>query len=330
MIYKSLQMHDIAERCRNIAHKDKDVPVLLLGESGVGKTMLADYIHYQTPQRCSEPFVEPVLSRDDNLLDSELFGYVKGAFTGADTNRIGAFALAKGGTVFMDEIGDLSPHGQFKLLKTVDERWYSPMGSCERINTDTRIIAATNKSLTDLQAGTYFRNDLYHRLSGETIVIPPLRKRPEDIVPLAEYFINGWNEQHHTSYVLGNDDKALLVGYSFPGNVRELNNIVCHTARSSETDFNTDELNRTLSQRKTVIVPKSVFERTFSSQSKFLSLKEAQQEMERDRIKKALIITNYNYSHASKLLGIDRVTLRKKINIYKLSNPRDDLLSRSG
>ena len=175
MIYKSPQMHDIVGRCSRIAQRDKDVSFLLLGETGVGKNVLARHIHEQTPSRCNYPFVEPALSREDNLLDSELFGYVKGAFTGAmASGHDGAFTLAKGGTVFMDEIGNLSYQGQFKLLKTIDEGWFSPVGSCQHIDIDTRIIAATNKPEADLQAGTFFRNDLYWRINGETVVVPQI------------------------------------------------------------------------------------------------------------------------------------------------------------
>lgn len=323
-------MCNIAERCRNIAHKDKDVSFLLLGETGVGKNVLARFIHEETPNRCSHLFVEPSLSRDDNLFDSELFGHKKGAFTGAYTNRIGAFTRANDGTIFLDEIGDVSPQGQLKLLKVVDERRYLPLGAADYLATNARIIATTNKSLTDLQAGTYFRSDLYYRLSAETVVIPPLRERVEDIVPLAEHFMNGWNVQHHTSYVLDNDDKALLVNYSFPGNVRELNNIVCHTARLSEVDFNTNVLATSLSQPTVVIASEVISAPTSDLRTIPLSLNEVCQKAEREHIKKIWIITNCNISHAAKLLKISRSTLREKIRLYGLDRPPDNLLSRTG
>jgi two-component system response regulator HydG len=325
MIYKSQQMHDIVGRCSRIAQTDKDVSFLLLGETGAGKNVLARYIHDQTPLRCNKPFVEPALSREDNLLDSELFGYVKGAFTGAmASGHDGAFATANGGTVFMDEIGNLSYQGQSKLLKVMDEGWFSKVGSCERINTDVRIIAATNKAEVDLQAGTFFRNDLYWRISGETVVVPPLRERIEDIVPLAEHFLNRWNLSYKTSYVLDEGDKSILMQYSYPGNVRELQGIVLHTARlSEEMVFNTEVLEETLSQRQVLVVPKAVFEQSPVKQMESLLLRKVTRQAEQECIKKALIITKNNLTEAAKILGISRTTLRGKVSSYGLDRPPD-------
>lgn len=332
MIYQSPQMHDIATRVRHTAQRDKDVPILILGETGVGKNMLADYIHYQTPQRCSEPFVEVALSCEDSLLDNELFGYVPNAFTGAAAiGHDGSFKLAKGGTVFLDEIGDISKPAQFKLLKVIDEGKYWPVGASNYSTADVRIIAATNKPTEYLTDATHFRSDLYYRISAETVVIPPLRERIEDVVPLAEHFMNRWNVEHYTSYVLAEYDKALLVGYSFPGNVRELKDVVCHTARFSETDFNTAVLARELSQRRqTITVPKAVFARASNQQEECLLLEKVQQATEFNCIKKALIITNNHHTNAATLLGITRTTLRSKIRLYGLDRPPDNSLPKIG
>lgn len=325
MIYKSPQMYDIAGRCSRIAHKDKDVSFLLLGETGVGKNVLARYIHDQTPLRCNEPFVEPTLSREDNLLDSELFGYAPGAFTGAAIKgHDGAFATAKGGTIFMDEIGNLSYQGQSKLLKVLDGGWFSPVGSCQHINIDSRIIFATNKLEADLQAETFFRNDLYWRINGESVIIPPLRERIEDIVPLAEHFLFRCNQTYQTSYVLDDGDRSLLMQYSYPGNVRELEHIVWHTARlSDKTVFDTEVLVETLAQHQVIIVPKAAFEQSQVKQRESLVLKKATQQLEQEFIKKALIVTRGNQTAAAEKLGISRTNLRSKISSYGLERPPD-------
>jgi transcriptional regulator with GAF, ATPase, and Fis domain len=324
MIYKSSQMHDIAEQCSRIAQKDKDVSFLLLGETGVGKNVLAHHIHEQTPSRCNYSFVEPALSREYNLLDSELFGYVKGAFTGAVVGHDGAFAAAKGGTIFMDEIGNLSYQGQSKLLKVLDGGWYSPVGSCQHIDIDSRMVFATNKPVEYLTDITHFHTDLYYRISGETVTIPPLRERIEDVVPLAEHFLNRWNYSYKTSYVLDDGDKSLLMHYSYPGNVRELQGIVLHTARlSEEMVFNTEVLEETLSQRQVLIVPKAVFERSPVAQLDSLVLEKVCRQAERECIKKVLIITNSNLTEAAEILGISRTTLRSKIRLYGLDRPPD-------
>jgi transcriptional regulator with PAS, ATPase and Fis domain len=330
MIYQSPQMYNIAERCRSIAQKDKDVSFLLLGESGAGKNVLAHYIHDETPTRCDYSFVEASLSREDSLLDSELFGYVKGAFTGAVLGHDGAFTRANGGTVFLDEIDNLSLLGQSKILKVTDEWKYLPVGGNDYLKADVRIITATNKPVEYLMDKTYFRTDLYYRIGAVNVVIPPLRERVEDMVPLAESYINGWNEQHHTSYVLGEYDKSLLVDYPFPGNVRELNSVVRYAALLSETDFNTNALAERLSQPMIAKMPESVSKPAPDLHVVSLSLSGLCQRAESIYIKKVLRDTKYNISRASEVLKISRPTLRKKIKLYGLDRPPDKSFSSGG
>jgi transcriptional regulator with PAS, ATPase and Fis domain len=318
MVYQSQQMHNIVERCRRIAHKDKDVSIIILGDTGVGKNVLAHYIHEQTPERCNHRFIEACLARDDNLLDSMLFGNKKGAYTGAYENHDGAFALAKGGTIFLDEIANLSVQGQFKLLKVVDERKYLPVGGKDYVETDVRIIAATNKPIEYLTEGTHFRVDLYSRLCAEVITIPPLRERVEDIVPIAEHFVDEWNKQHHTSYVLGEGDKSVLLQYSFPYNVRELKHVVEATARWSDKVFDTGYMEGLLIPKEHIAIamPNSV--NSVGLQAEFIPLKKMCQKAESEYIKKALIATDYNILRAAKLLGMNRGTLAKKVKAYHL------------
>lgn len=331
MIYRSPKMIDITGRCRSTAHKDKDVLFLIGGETGVGKNVLARFIHDETPARCQYPFIEASLSRDDNLLDSELYGYKPGAFTGAAViGHDGAFTRAKGGTVFLNEIGDLSPQGQFKLLKVLDDGQYLPVGGNDYLTANVRIIAATNKPLDDLRAGTFFRQDLYYRFGAETVIIPPLRERPEDIVPLAEYFMGWCNQKYHTSYVLGEDDKSLLLQYPFPGNIRELKNAIQGAVLWSDAEFNTVRLMELLPAGGVETTPKLVYEPNPALQCKILSLAEVCRETERKHIRGILIATNYNISRAAQRLGISRLTLRRKMELYGLDRPPDNPLTRTG
>lgn len=201
--------------------------VLLRGESGTGKELFARAIHRLSP-RSDKPFVAVNCSAlPDNLLESELFGYKAGAFTDAKKDKPGRFAVANGGVIFLDEIGDTSLSMQVKLLRVIQEKEYEPLGGVQSRKADVRIIAATNRNLEKMMEVETFRRDLYYRLNIITITIPPLRKRKEDIPLLADYFINKLNKQQRKQ-IRGIDDDAMarLMNGAYPGNVRELENTI--------------------------------------------------------------------------------------------------------
>ena len=202
-----------------------DIPVLVLGESGTGKELLARAIHYASP-RLTGPFVvENCAAIPDTLLESELFGHKRGAFTGAHEDRIGLFQQADGGTLFLDEIGDTSPAFQVKLLRVLQEGEVRPVGAVRPLPVDVRIIAATHRHLEQRVRDGLFREDLYYRLSGVTLTVPPLRERSVDIVPIArQTALDVATELGHPGARLPDDTLACLLAYPWPGNIRELRN----------------------------------------------------------------------------------------------------------
>jgi DNA-binding NtrC family response regulator len=213
-----------------------DDPVLMLGETGTGKTMTARRIH-EAGSRAAGPFVEVNCSAiPESMAESELFGHVRGAFTGAASTRAGKFRAAQGGTMFLDEVGDLSLDVQAKLLKAIEDKLVTPVGSDEPLEADARLIAATNHDLPALIKEGRFRRDLYERLKVVVIRLPPLRERREDIRPLALRFMAGWNEQYDEHRYLTKDAMILLESYPWPGNVRELKNALRSAACSSASE----------------------------------------------------------------------------------------------
>jgi DNA-binding NtrC family response regulator len=211
---------------RAISAARYDEPVLMLGETGTGKTMIARRIH-EAGSRRAGPFIEVNCSAiPENLAESELFGHVRGAFTGADKARSGKFRAAQGGTLFLDEVGDLSLDVQAKLLKALEDRIVAPVGSDAMESVDARLIAATNRDLPALIKEGKFRRDLYERLKVVVIRLPPLRERREDIRPLAGRFMDEWNARYCEHRYLTEEALLLLESWSWPGNVRELNNSI--------------------------------------------------------------------------------------------------------
>ena len=204
-------------------------PVLIRGESGTGKELVAKAIHYNGPRK-DEKFVTINLAAiPDNLIESELFGHEKGAFTGASERKIGKFQYADGGTIFLDEIGDISPTMQVKLLRVLQEQSFTPVGSNRDVKVDVRVIAASHKPFEEMIKEGKFREDLFYRLNVLPVYLPPLRERQSDIPHLIEYYVNYFNDIHHLE-IKGCDEEAekLLVNYSWPGNIRELRNVIEH------------------------------------------------------------------------------------------------------
>ncbi len=207
-----------------------ETTVLLLGESGTGKELAARALHAGSP-RAERPFVViDCTTLQDTLFESELFGHERGAFTGAERRKEGLIEVAEGGTIFLDEVGDLSPAAQAKLLRTLETRTYRRLGSVRDSRCDARFIAATNRDLEQMVAGGRFREDLFYRLAGFVIQLPPLRERPEDIRPLAQYFLARRNAYRHVRKRFTEAALQALEAYRWPGNVRELRNVVERSA----------------------------------------------------------------------------------------------------
>ncbi len=222
LIIKNKKMQDVYNIARRIAMVD--FPVLIIGETGVGKEMVAQYIHNNSSRNKTGKFVSLICSAiQDNLIESELFGHVKGAFTGADFNKVGLLKIADNGTLFLDEIGEMSLGMQSKLLRVLESGEYFPVGSVKVERSNFRLICATNKNLKEKIISENFRADLYHRINAITIKIPPLRERIDEIPGFVQHFIK----------LLGYDGREVSVDvmekflcYNWPGNIRELKNII--------------------------------------------------------------------------------------------------------
>src|SRR5438552_4895564 len=223
-IVSSPAMRQLLELVERIAQSN--AAVLITGESGSGKELIARAVHHHA-LRCAKPWVDvSCATLPEHLVESELFGYEKGAFSGADSSKQGLFELANHGTLFLDEIGELEPRMQVKLLRVLDGVAYYRLGGVKKVTVDVRIVAATNKDLEHVVATGEFRGDLFHRLGQICLQVPPLRERSEDIVPLAEHFLH----QSNPRLVFSEDAVELLLRHSWPGNVRELRNLVTKAA----------------------------------------------------------------------------------------------------
>ncbi|MGJ5817314.1 sigma-54-dependent transcriptional regulator [Paludibaculum fermentans] len=281
--------------------------VLVRGESGTGKELIARAVHY-SGDRADKPFV-PVscAALAETLLESELFGYEKGAFTGAATRTRGKFELADGGTIFLDEIGDISPKLQADLLRVLQERRFYRLGGSEEVKVDVRVIAATNKDLVEEVSQGRFRDDLYYRLNVIEIRIPPIRERREDLPLLARHLVQRLSpELNKDIQDISEGAMKVLLEYEWPGNVRELENaieraiVTCRGQVLSEDDFGF--LTRTMQERKAWSVPANM----------------TLQDLERQAVQAALQRTGGNVKEAASSLGIDRSTMYEKIKKYDI------------
>lgn len=225
VIGESKQIKSVLEEIKKVA--DSKSNILILGETGTGKELFARVIHHNS-SRADMPFVPINCSAiPENLLESELFGHIKGAFTGAVSNKKGLIEEADGGTVFLDEIGDLPPAFQVKLLRVLEDQMIRPVGSTKFREVDIRFITATNKNLSEAVREGHFREDLYYRINVITLEIPPLRERKEDIPLLIEYYLNKYTKDFgKEEKVITPDALSLLIGYRWPGNIRELQNVL--------------------------------------------------------------------------------------------------------
>lgn len=287
--------------------------VLLSGESGTGKELIANTIHYNS-LRSHGPLVKVNCGAlPESLLESELFGHEKGAFTGAAARKLGRFELANKGTIFLDEIGEVSQSLQVKLLRVLQEREFERVGGTELVKTDIRIIAATNRNLEDMVTKGTFREDLYYRLNVVSIHVPPLRERREDIPLLADYFLHKYaQENNRTMSMFDLETCSLLADYNWPGNVRELANVVERAViMSTGCVIFPEDLPQALSRQQIVAMEASS---DYTGQS----LKEIIKQVERNVIKQALAHNNGNKVKTAKDLGMSRRALLYKIEEYEL------------
>jgi len=297
--------------------------VLITGESGTGKELLAKAIHEASP-RADEPFVVVNCSNiPSELLESELFGHTKGAFTGAVAAKKGLFEVADGGSIFLDEIGDLRPELQVKLLRVIQEREFTPLGDTTPAKVDVRIIAATNIDLKEAVKNGTFREDLYYRLSVVPIELPALRDRREDVLPLAQHFIRKYSEENgrEISEQLSPEVLSLLETYYYPGNVRELENIIERAVVIAQTDeITVDCLRPEVSQPELAM---DMIKRTEGSSSEIdisrgINFYEEIKRFEVDLIRRALDQTGGHQSRAARLLGLNATTLNSKIKTHNI------------
>jgi PAS domain S-box-containing protein len=282
-----------------------DSPVLILGESGTGKELFAKALHTSS-DRAKEPFIAVNCGAlPENLLESELFGYRKGAFTDAKTNKPGRFDRAKRGTIFLDEIGDLPKSVQVKLLRVLQERVYEPLGATDSIATEARVIAATNRDLERMVASGDFRQDLYYRINVVPVTLPPLREREGDIPLLVEHFILHYNLLFNKSIErIDSDAMSYLLEYHYPGNVRELENVLQHAF--------------VLCQGSVILkkhLPEILF-RKKDKESDTSSVPSTVEMFDKQQVEAALIRNKYHRLKTARELGVHVATLWRKMKRY--------------
>jgi len=288
---------------------DSKATILIAGESGTGKEVLAKSIHYVSPRK-EKPFIAVnIPALPETLLESELFGHEKGAFTGAEKAKKGRFELADGGTIFLDEIGDIPINLQVKLLRVLQEHQIEKVGSSENINIDVRIIAATHQNLEEKIKDGSFREDLYYRLNIVSLHIPPLRERREDILPLIDYFIEKYaKENSRNKLSLSKEVIDSLIKYNFPGNVRELENIIERAVVLCRSET------ITLNDLPNIVKGFKAEEEILQKESG--SLIDQVEELEKKLIFDALSSANGNQSQAGRMLGLTERNLRYKMQKY--------------
>jgi PAS domain S-box-containing protein len=301
IIGKNHLMQELFRTIRNIA--EFDTTVLIQGESGTGKELAAKAIHFESP-RAEEKLVTVNCSAfSEDLLESELFGHSKGAFTGAVKDRIGRFEEAGGGTIFLDEVGDLSPRVQVKLLRVIQEKEIQRVGENTTRKVNIRIIAATHKDLLREVQERRFREDLYYRLNVVPVQLPPLRMRKDDIAPLARHFVKTWTTANKkTIDKISNQALGKLMDYDWPGNVRELENAIEHASVKCSRKF--------IEEHDLPVFISQSLQKTGKSWKR--------NHISRDMVLQALAETGNNQTQAASLLNIHRITLWRKMQAFKI------------
>jgi two-component system response regulator AtoC len=298
---------------------DADVTVLVHGESGSGKEVIARTVH-QFSERVDGPFVKVnCAALPEELLESELFGYERGAFTGASGRKAGKFELANHGTIFMDEIGEMSPPLQAKLLQVLQDGEFCPLGGQRDVRVDVRVVAATNRNLEDMVAKGSFREDLYYRLNVVNVWVPPLRERPEEIPILIEHFLAEFSLKYkRPHWAISEKLMQGLLHYAWPGNVRELENIVKRIVVLQSEDMIAQEVLSAPSRSEEAPSPttQSIVEE-FEASDGSISLRDigrrAARDAEREALRRVLYQTNWNRKKAARILEVSYKTLLQKI-----------------
>jgi DNA-binding NtrC family response regulator len=310
IVYGSPKMEEVMGLVSRVA--PSQATVLITGESGTGKELIANAIHHASP-RSGHPLVKVnCAALPEPLLESELFGHEKGAFTGALQRRIGRFEEAGGGTVFLDEIGDLSPGTQVKLLRILQEKEFQRLGSNATLRTDVRVLAATHRDLEEARRTGLFREDLYYRLNVISIPLPPLRERREDIPLLIDHFLKKFSKQNQkTISDLSKEARSLLLRHPYPGNIRELENLIERAVVLCRGEIiTTQDLPFHLKEEQ----PEHLWE----TGGKAKTLPESLEEIERDLIINALHQHQGVQTRAAESLGISERVLRYKIKKYRI------------
>ncbi|PNU21099.1 sigma-54-dependent Fis family transcriptional regulator [Geothermobacter hydrogeniphilus] len=331
IIGNSLRMQKLFSIIERVAD-DGESTVLIQGESGTGKELVARAVHSRSPRREKNFVPVNCAAIPDDLLESELFGYVKGAFTGATQNKMGRIQYAAGGTLFLDEIGDMKPSLQAKLLRVIQEKEFEPVGGVKPVPVNVRIVAATHRNLEQLVAEGKFREDLYYRLSVIPINIPPLRERKDDIILLLDSFTRVFNRGKRYG-LKGFSERALnaLVNYPWPGNVRELENliqrlVVLHGGESVDLEdlpakyaahaVQPGTADRRSEEQLDNLAPIALHEALWNGDG--INFNDLVDGLERQLISQALARTGGNKKEAARLLNLKRTTLIEKIKKKEL------------
>ncbi len=310
LIGQSKKMVEVFKLVGKVSHGR--TAILIQGESGTGKELIARAIHDNSP-RASHRFVAVNCSAiPDSLLESELFGHIKGSFTGAHTMRRGLLEEAHNGTFFLDEVGDLSPAGQAKILRVLQEGEFRRIGSNESVKVDVRIIAASRRNLAEMVAAGRFREDLLYRLNTVTILLPPLRERPEDIPLLAEFFLARYGDEKEVPVTsIASAAMSALAEYSWPGNVRELEHVIERAVTLS-----------THAILSVVDLPPEVLQKDGNASDHKHALPGTLKALQREQVLKMLESTHGNKERTARLLGISRRTLYRLLDRYGLGKTR--------
>jgi two-component system response regulator HydG len=311
IIYAAPQMQTVIDRLKRIA--PTDATVLVNGESGTGKELIAQAIHQNSPRKGKRLVALNCAAVAENLVESELFGHVKGAFTDAHSDRIGAFEYANGGTLFLDEVGDMPMSTQIKLLRVLEEHQITRVGDNKPIRVNVRLVSATNRGLEEMVAQGKFRNDLYFRLKVVTVNLPALRERREDIIPLTDHFRRQFAKRHHKQIKgLSPVVSKRLYSYDWPGNVRQLRNAVeTMVVLDMDGTLDVDDLPPELAD-----APASTPGSSSASGPSDL-IGKTMDDIERWAIEETLKLTNNNREEAAKILGIGARTLYRKLDKYQ-------------
>jgi DNA-binding NtrC family response regulator len=312
----SKKMRDVFDLIHRLCKVD--TTVLIRGENGTGKELVARAIHYNSPRKNGSMVAINCGAIPESLMESELFGHEKGAFTGAHERKIGKFQLANNGTIFLDEVAELKPDMQVKLLRVLQERKFTPVGSSREVKTDARIIAATNRNLEKMIEDGTFREDLFYRLNVMPIFLPPLRERADDIGELAQYFMKKFSRSHNRILNAITDEAlAILKAYRWPGNIRELENvierafIVENSDRITRTALPEQLVSKTAEQVQVANVPKS-----YTGPLDFEAFKE---QAEKDFIVNALKANKGKINKTVAEANIPKNTLLRKIKKYGIN-----------